>query len=89
MSVFLCQFLLMFPGLFFWLWTSWKPKAECASEVKTSDRMRATHWAAPEHQGALSETPLSFCPALVGNSQIPPGTCPSPLWESLFLGEAL
>lgn len=32
--------------------------------------------------GVLSETPLSFCPALAENSEIPPGTCPSLLWES-------
>lgn len=46
------------------------------------------HWAAHGRQGAPSETLLSFCPALVGNSEIPPGTCPAPLWESLVQVEA-
>lgn len=47
-----------------------------------------SHWAARERRGAPSETLLSFCLALAGNSEIPPGTCPAPLWESLVQVEA-
>lgn len=40
-------------------------------------RFQKTNLALLGRLGALSETPLSFCRALAGSSEILPGTCPS------------
>lgn len=39
--------------------------------------LQKTNLAVLGRLGAPSETPLSFCRALAGSSEIPPGTCPS------------
>lgn len=50
--------------------------------LHNQSRSHLTNLALLGRLGALSETPLSFCRALAGSSEIPPGTSPSRLSES-------